>query len=642
MAQQNMPYSSSLGFLSLALPNMLSRLGDLGGGLLESGKMAGGTIDEGTIPLTNFIFNQNRPVRNKFVPNDGKLSSQAIDEINNLGLLAGGTAYTGSGLLGTPKNSIGMFAGSRAKTYPPNLKNLDKVDDLIKTEQQIIDDYKIWSDVDKPLNQIAKPSSEIKLLMDKSDNLRLSLTKDTLEKQKEVQGLLEESKDWRGYTNQKEFFDKTNEKYGVGLFQLPDEKIRFEIPDEKSVLNLKTVKDMAFESTVLADDINYKIAQQPLKNILKHDELYKAYPDAKDIKVDFYNDVNASHKGMYDPSRKTISINTPYFYYKMGKNEKGQEIVKASSTGEKYAVNNNEIKKTLLHEIQHWIQDKEGFASGTNTSVNAIKHTLKKHKSFLSDIQSNNTDDYLDYKQIKKQLTPLYQADYLAKLKDLATRDYGLQPRLLFNQSDWYEYGSEIINKLGKFPKRKSVERDRWMNKAFQYIHDQNLKKYNLEFEEKYGKIPDLYRPKNVEQTLSNYKDRKQIQSQIKKLERKANPKIVGYQNFNEAIKKDKKAGDLLNKVDIYEKAGAKGLLFDVYKDSLGEVEARAITARMGNDPRLTTVESPFKKTKYPFEQINRGLIDYPIERGYGGLLDTFVDTPLQHPPKNKNMLQIY
>ena len=248
MAQQNMPYSSSLGFLSLALPNMLSRLGDLGGGLLESGKMAGGTIDEGTIPLTNFIFNQNRPVSNKFVPVDGKLSSQAIDEINNLGLLAGGTAYTGSGLLGTPKNSIGMFAGSRAKTYPPNLKNLDKVDDLIKTEQQIIDDYKIWSDVDKPLNQIAKPSSEIKLLMDKSDNLRLSLTKDMLEKQKEVQGLLEESKDWRGYTNQKEFFDKTNEKYGVGLFQLPDEKIRFEIPDEKSVLNLKTVKDMAFET----------------------------------------------------------------------------------------------------------------------------------------------------------------------------------------------------------------------------------------------------------------------------------------------------------------------------------------------------------------------------------------------------------
>ena len=58
MAQANVPYSSSLGLLSLSLPNMLSRLGVLGGGLLDSAKMAGGTIDKSTIPLTNFIFNK--------------------------------------------------------------------------------------------------------------------------------------------------------------------------------------------------------------------------------------------------------------------------------------------------------------------------------------------------------------------------------------------------------------------------------------------------------------------------------------------------------------------------------------------------------------------------------------------------------
>lgn len=118
MAQANVPYSSSLGLLSLSLPNWLSRLGVLGGGLLDSAKMAGETIDEGTIPLTNFIFNKDRPVSNKFVPVDGKLSSQAIDEMNNLGLFLGGTSYTGSSFLddvGSGVLGMGVKSGKPKK-----------------------------------------------------------------------------------------------------------------------------------------------------------------------------------------------------------------------------------------------------------------------------------------------------------------------------------------------------------------------------------------------------------------------------------------------------------------------------------------------------------------------------------------------
>ena len=117
MAQANVPYSSSLGLLSLSLPNMLSRLGVLGGGLLDSAKMAGGTIDESTIPLTNFIFNKNRPVSNKFVPVDGKLSPQAIDEINNLGLLLGGTSLTGSSLLDDVGSGVLGMGVKKTQTF---------------------------------------------------------------------------------------------------------------------------------------------------------------------------------------------------------------------------------------------------------------------------------------------------------------------------------------------------------------------------------------------------------------------------------------------------------------------------------------------------------------------------------------------
>ena len=124
MAQANVPYSSSLGLLSLSLPNMLSRLGVLGGGLLDSAKMAGGTIDEATIPLTNFIFNKNRPVSNKFVPVDGKLSEQAIDEINNLGLLLGGTSYTGSSLF----DDVGSGVLGMGVTKKPKALTVEQID----------------------------------------------------------------------------------------------------------------------------------------------------------------------------------------------------------------------------------------------------------------------------------------------------------------------------------------------------------------------------------------------------------------------------------------------------------------------------------------------------------------------------------
>jgi hypothetical protein len=88
MAQSFLPYSEKV-------PSWA----DIFGAILGSAKMAGGTIDEAMIPATNFIFNKNRKVSNKFVPVDGKLSPQAIDEINNLGLLLSGTSLTGASLV---------------------------------------------------------------------------------------------------------------------------------------------------------------------------------------------------------------------------------------------------------------------------------------------------------------------------------------------------------------------------------------------------------------------------------------------------------------------------------------------------------------------------------------------------------------
>ncbi|HPR92264.1 MAG TPA: hypothetical protein PLR64_03370, partial [Candidatus Dojkabacteria bacterium] len=77
-----------------------------------------------------------------------------------------------------------------------------------------------------------------------------------------------------------------------------------------------------------------------LNDILKHDELYKDYPDAKDIKVVIDYDMFPTKKASYDEETNTLKL----FRGKMESNE--------------------DIKSTILHEIQHAIQKREGFARG--------------------------------------------------------------------------------------------------------------------------------------------------------------------------------------------------------------------------------------------------------------------------------------
>ena len=72
-----------------------------------------------------------------------------------------------------------------------------------------------------------------------------------------------------------------------------------------------------------------------LGDLLEHKELFKAYPELKDIKIKKISDEKGEKLGYYDPNKKEIGIN------------------------------NIGDKSTLMHEVQHAIQDIEGFAKGS-------------------------------------------------------------------------------------------------------------------------------------------------------------------------------------------------------------------------------------------------------------------------------------
>jgi hypothetical protein len=125
--------------------------------------------------------------------------------------------------------------------------------------------------------------------------------------------------------------------------------------------------------------------------ILDHPELYKNYPDIDNTAVLFSKDING---GNFDPSSKTISLSS------------------SLSEGE-------DVKSKLLHELQHYIQEKEGFVKGTSPE-NEINY-LNRNFNLIDDL----------WKKVKK--LPLGSERDLA-LDDIITlgNEIGMKPGKIF------------------------------------------------------------------------------------------------------------------------------------------------------------------------------------------------------------------
>jgi hypothetical protein len=115
----------------------------------------------------------------------------------------------------------------------------------------------------------------------------------------------------------------------TGWFKGADDKWRFEIDDSKASL--------AGAPTVGSLD-----RQSSIRQVIDHDELFKAYPELADIRP---APIEGKYVGAFMPAGKIID------YDRIGINPTRSP---------------EEIKGTALHEIQHAIQKREGFARGGN------------------------------------------------------------------------------------------------------------------------------------------------------------------------------------------------------------------------------------------------------------------------------------
>ena len=211
-------------------------------------------------------------------------------------------------------------------------------------------------------------------------------------------------------------------------------------------------KDGAWKFEI--DDSPAKIKNQnadKLGDLLEHKELFKAYPELKDIKIKKIIDEKVGKLGYYDPNEKEI------------------------------ALRDLSDKSTLMHEVQHAIQDVEGFAKGGGQA---------EARSFLRGKEGRKYEQEL--KGIDKTLSNL-----LLETQHMRMR-YGEIPQ----SEREYEYAKELfrgINNNEKLYADFSVLRDDLQKKLFEI--DKKIRLQDIQ--DTYKKIHGEAEARNVETRLN-------------------------------------------------------------------------------------------------------------------------------------------
>ena len=141
-------------------------------------------------------------------------------------------------------------------------------------------------------------------------------------------------------------------KAATGWERGADGKWRYEMPD----VVLRDPKEWVNKKTLTLSDI----VEKPNDLFKEYPELFDAYPELKDMKI---LKGRAKSGGVFYNNAITLNLGDI------------REAIKYDMDTH-YKLANNSLKKTLVHEIQHYIQDKEGFEQGGNSEIIIDKNAL--------------------------------------------------------------------------------------------------------------------------------------------------------------------------------------------------------------------------------------------------------------------------
>lgn len=336
----------------------------------------------------------------------------------------------------------------------------------------------------------------------------------------------------------------------TGWFKGADRRWRYEISDDAAMVDGSLLPPLGSEGR--------RAPPVLLGDLLQHDRLYAAYPDLQGVTVHFDPDIQS--RGQVD-GFGTITLNP--------------RALKDAG----------DVLSTLLHEVQHIIQQREGFARGGNLEI------TEKVKSALGRLVSSR--EY-SAEQWKAENEALFQ-DAEAKMAMLGyvqlfqefdrLVDYANHPRpsslrrhilgstnwfyapIFQNDPDLRSRATELSRRLYEMPKRhRMAERNRFLGDyAFA--------------------VAQLFRDAVPAEVWQSFKeDKRQLRSMVAAFERDARgarEKLKPYADVKSRVRQAR---------ELEESARHKSP-FEVYQALAGEVEARNTQARasMTDEERRAT-----------------------------------------------------
>ncbi len=264
----------------------------------------------------------------------------------------------------------------------------------------------------------------------------------------------------------------------------------------------------------------------PLSSAIDHPELLAAYPDlAKIPYAEGADHILKGARGGYIPSADSVVMGTP------------------DITGRGW-----DSRSTLLHEIQHAIQEREGFAKGSSpdrVKLDADSELASRTREFSTG--AAKWDD------VREKASPVWKAQYVDRLDKMIERP-SLKPSEVFRISDWYSHGRKITDQLGQMPKKPGANRDEWLRGAVRIIKEEYLKELGA---------TDAA---NLKRLMEKYPTPRERKNAGRRLEREMDKYAADARKMSEI----RAARDELQGLSD----------MDAYRRAAGEVEARNVQAR--------------------------------------------------------------
>lgn len=163
-----------------------------------------------------------------------------------------------------------------------------------------------------------------------------------------------------------------------------------------------------------------------LSDYIQHDELFEQYPQLRDARLVF-EDMEDGKQGSYNPDTNTITLSE--------------------------SLQNSERDDALVHEIQHAIQEAEGFARGASPQYWALREyesgdlvgerLRREHDNLFRSLSQEEQNQFTRYRELDRELNRTMFAE-------LGTEEAADYERYEAEQDALYDelYGNEWFRKL--------------------------------------------------------------------------------------------------------------------------------------------------------------------------------------------------